>query len=175
MSTEKLGISRVRRVTGATLNLAVGVCGVRIIVMPGSIAHPLLWPLTNRQTGCALLLIAVYLASYILYPCCLDEFPTWLRRRYGDERMKRMARGIFGVGISVVGRPERWVPPVWVRSACVMMLALILLGNLAIITFTAAHRDAAFAIVALLWILSLVALFLLRRLWLATISARRQS
>jgi hypothetical protein len=56
-----------------------------------------------------------------------------------------------------------------------MMLALILLGNLAIITLKAAHRGAAYAIVALLWILSLVALFLLRRLWLATISARRQS
>src|SRR5580658_4721205 len=140
MSTEKLGISPARRVIGAMLNLGMGVESVYIIVTPGSIAHTLFWPLTNRQTGCALLLMAVYLVPYILYPCCLDEFPKWLRRRYGDERMNGMARGIFGVGSPLVERPWKWVPPVWVRSICVVMLALILAGNLAVITFSAAHR-----------------------------------
>ncbi len=181
MQTYKLGISRDRRVVGAILNLVGYVGGVVAILTsdssPHNPAHPLFSPLTNQQTGCVLLLMAVCMTPYILYPCCLDNFPKWLRRHYGDEHMSHIARGIYGVGGPIVVRPKKWVAPVWVRGLCLVMLALILLGNLAVITFSVAHQGGApvHAILALLWILALVALFFLLRLWRAMISPKRES
>jgi uncharacterized membrane protein len=68
----------------------------------------------------------------------------------------------------IVSRLDKWGAPPWVRRLCVVVLALILVGNLALITVTWAPLGGARigAILALLWILALVALVFLMRLWL---------
>ena len=83
------------------MNLAVYVGGFVAFLVPDSVQlNPIqvFFPsLTNLEFGCGLLLMAIYLTPYILYPCCVDHFPSWLCRRYGDEKMSRIARGIYGV------------------------------------------------------------------------------
>jgi hypothetical protein len=65
-------------------------------------------------------------------------------------------------------------PPPWVRGLYVAVLALILIGNLALITFSWAPQGGTriYAMLAFLWILALVALLFLLRLWRTTVSPR---
>jgi predicted membrane channel-forming protein YqfA (hemolysin III family) len=74
-----------------------------------------------------------------------------------------------------VSRLEKLGVPPWVRGIGVVVLVLILVGNLALITFSLAPRGDArvYAILVFLWILALVALLFLLRLWRATVSPRR--
>jgi hypothetical protein len=77
-----------------------------------------------------------------------------------------------------VSRLERLrAPPPWVRGLYVVVLALGVVGNFALITFSWAPHGGAriYALLAFLWILALVALLLLLRLWRATVWPRRQS
>jgi hypothetical protein len=73
-----------------------------------------------------------------------------------------------------VSRLEKMGAPPWVRGLGVAVLAVGLVGNLALITFSWAPHGGArvYAIVALLWILALGALVLLVRLWRATVSRK---
>ena len=66
-------------------------------------------------------------------------------------------------------------PPTWVRGLYVVVLALILVGNLALITFSWAPQGGPriYALLAFLWILALVALLFLLRIWRVTVSRRR--
>ena len=66
-------------------------------------------------------------------------------------------------------------PPSWVRGLYVAVLALILVGNLALITISLAPQGGTriYAMLAFLWILALVALLFLLRLWRTTVSPRR--
>jgi len=66
-------------------------------------------------------------------------------------------------------------PPRWVRGLYVAALALILLGNLALITFNWAPQGGTriYVTLSFLWFLALVALLLLLRIWRATFSPRR--
>jgi predicted membrane channel-forming protein YqfA (hemolysin III family) len=76
-----------------------------------------------------------------------------------------------------VSRLEKLGAPPWVRGLGVVLLALILVGNLAFITFSWVPRGGArvYAILVFLWILALVALLFLLRLWRATVSPERWS
>ena len=67
-------------------------------------------------------------------------------------------------------------PPRWVRGLYVAVLALILVGNLALITLGAGllrRLPRIYALLAFLWILALVALLFLLRIWRVTVSRRR--
>lgn len=95
-----------------------------------------------------------------------------------------MARN--GASLKPMGRPEvthmttqnvSWIeklraPPSWLRGLYVAVLALILLSDLALITFSWAPQRGAriYSLLALLWILASVALIFLLRLWRTTIS-----
>jgi hypothetical protein len=70
---------------------------------------------------------------------------------------------------------EKTGAPLWVRSVCIVALALILLGNLALITVIWAPRGGArvYASLLILWTLALVALGFLLRLWRAMVSPPR--
>ena len=74
-----------------------------------------------------------------------------------------------------VSRLEQLGAPPWVRGLGVVVLALILVGNLALITVSWAPRGSGrvYAVLATLWILALIALRLLLRLWRATVSPKR--
>jgi hypothetical protein len=75
-----------------------------------------------------------------------------------------------------VSRLERLrTPPPWVRGLYIAALALILVGNLALITFSWAPQGGTriYAKLAFLWTLALVALLFLLRLWRTTVSPRR--
>jgi len=63
-------------------------------------------------------------------------------------------------------------PPRWVRGLYVAALALILLGNLALITFNWGGTRI-YVTLSFLWFLALVALLFLLRIWRATFSPRR--
>jgi membrane protein YdbS with pleckstrin-like domain len=71
-----------------------------------------------------------------------------------------------------VSRLEKLGAPRWMRGLCVVVLALILVGNLAFITLSWAPHGGTqiVAVLACLWILALVALVFLLRLWRATVS-----
>jgi membrane protein YdbS with pleckstrin-like domain len=72
-------------------------------------------------------------------------------------------------------RLENLGAPLWVRGLGVVVLALILLVNLGFVTISWAPHGGAriYAMLALLWVLALVALLFLRRLWRTTVSPRR--
>lgn len=74
-----------------------------------------------------------------------------------------------------VSRLEKLGALPWVRSLGVVVLALILVGNLALITVSWAPHGGArvYAMLATLWILALIALRFLLRLWRATVSSQR--
>jgi hypothetical protein len=76
-----------------------------------------------------------------------------------------------------VSRFEKIGAPPWVRGLAVAVLALIVVGSLALITFSwAPHGDGrAHSILVFLWVLALVALLFLLRLWRAIVSPRRQA
>jgi hypothetical protein len=76
-----------------------------------------------------------------------------------------------------VSRLERLrTPPPWVRGFYVVVLALGVIGNFALITFSWASHGGArnYALLAFLGILAIVALLFLLRLWRATVRPRRQ-
>ena len=66
-------------------------------------------------------------------------------------------------------------PPPWVRGLYVVVLALILVGNLALITFSWAPQGGTriYLKLGFLWILALIALLFLLRLWRTTVWPRR--
>jgi hypothetical protein len=68
-------------------------------------------------------------------------------------------------------------PPTWVRGLYVAVLSLAVVGNLAVITLSWAPQGGPriYAALVFLWILALVALLFLLRLWRATVWPRRQS
>jgi hypothetical protein len=74
-----------------------------------------------------------------------------------------------------VSRLEKLGAAPWVRGLGVATLALILVGNLALITLSWAPRGGARvdAMLVFLWILALIALLFLLRLWRAIVSPRR--
>jgi hypothetical protein len=74
-----------------------------------------------------------------------------------------------------VSRFEKLGAPRWVRGFGAVMLALILAGNLALITVSWAPRGGARAYAGLgtLWILALIALRFLLRLCRAMVSSQR--
>jgi hypothetical protein len=73
-----------------------------------------------------------------------------------------------------LSRLEKLGAPRWMRGLGVVTLALLLIGNLAFITLGWAPRGGAriYATLAFLWILGLVALVFLLRLWRATFARR---
>jgi membrane protein YdbS with pleckstrin-like domain len=64
--------------------------------------------------------------------------------------------------------------PAWVRRVGVAVLALFIVSNLALITFSWAHRGGArtYMALAILWVLATIALMFLSPLWRATVSGR---
>lgn len=64
--------------------------------------------------------------------------------------------------------------PRWARGLALAMLALILLGNLAAITFSWSHHNDAYklAVLTFLWALASIDLFFLVRLWMAQVGGR---
>jgi hypothetical protein len=66
--------------------------------------------------------------------------------------------------------------PPWVRGVAVSVLALILVGNLVLITFSWAHQGGTriYALLAILWILALVGILFLLRLWRAIVLPRQE-
>jgi hypothetical protein len=74
-----------------------------------------------------------------------------------------------------VSRLEKLGAPPWMRGLGISTLALILVGNLALITFSWAPQGGTrvYAILVFLWILALIALLFLLRLWRAIVSPRR--
>ena len=76
-----------------------------------------------------------------------------------------------------VSRLEKFrTPPLWVRGLYVVVLAMGVVGNFALIAFSWASHGSArnYALLAFLGILALVALLFLLRLWRATVWPRRQ-
>jgi hypothetical protein len=73
-----------------------------------------------------------------------------------------------------VSRFEKLRWPRWARGLGIVALALILVGNLALITLSSVPGSGArvYAMLAILWILALIALGFLMRLWRATVSSR---
>ena len=74
-----------------------------------------------------------------------------------------------------VSRLAKLGAPRWVRGLGVATLAVILVGNLAFITLSWFSRGGprVYAALVFLWILGLVALVFLLRLWRVTVSVRR--
>ncbi len=74
-----------------------------------------------------------------------------------------------------VSRIEKLGALPWVRGLGVVVLALILVGNLALITVSWVPHGGSqvYAILATLWMLALIALRFLLRLWRATVSPDR--
>ena len=68
-------------------------------------------------------------------------------------------------------------PPTWVRGVYVALLALAVVGNLALITLSWAPQGGTriYAVLVFLWILAVGALFFLFRIWRATVWPGRQS
>lgn len=74
-----------------------------------------------------------------------------------------------------VSRLEKLGAPPWVRGLVIVVLALMPLGSLVFVTFTRAPQGGTYVYLKLmiLWIVALIALALLRRLWGTTVSPRR--
>ena len=74
-------------------------------------------------------------------------------------------------------RFEEWNARPWVRGLSVVVLAVILSGNAVAITIARLHRDGGHIdfFLGLIWLLSLVGLAVLVRLWRATVTPRRPS
>jgi hypothetical protein len=74
-----------------------------------------------------------------------------------------------------VSRLEKRGAAPWVRGLGIVVLALIVVGNLVLITFSWSPRGGVrvYGALAFLWVIALVALLFLVRLWRATVSSQR--
>ena len=107
--TTSLNIPVFRRVAGATIVVAAYVIGTAALVWPrvfdaSASRDRILFPSEPRAYGLLMLLGAVFLSPYILYPCLRDRFPRWLVRFTKAKHVEIISRQLLGARISPAPR-----------------------------------------------------------------------
>jgi hypothetical protein len=99
MPLPRLGISGVRRVLGIIMVLAMYGIGIMTCIrVPQHVATEnwLESLSTTEIRGLSALVGAIYGTPYILIPCLLDRFPSWITQVCSAKQLRWMARWFFG-------------------------------------------------------------------------------